>query len=224
MSPDAEHQDLGEKLLLEEYKALFQLTITIEDRILKLFSGTVALVVTFLVTVCGFLFKSENIETDVRLAYLAFGPYLVLIPSFLLLIDLRKDMARIAAYLKVFYEEKVGSPTWLTALTAYKKEPFGDSLDSVPLTYLACAVACCSLFTYALLKNGVRVPQLHFTPLLFAVAVLIPLTRKWREALPSSREYESRWREVRDSGMADVAKALDVRPKRSSTCGTRTPD
>ena len=76
--------------------------LSIEDRILKVFAGTVTVTVTLLIAVCGYLFKSGHPATTAADAYIALVPLLLLIPSFLLIVDLRKDMARIAGYLLVF--------------------------------------------------------------------------------------------------------------------------
>ncbi|MBB5331794.1 hypothetical protein [Tunturiibacter gelidoferens] len=182
--------------LKEEYKSLIALTAATEDRIMKVFAGTTALAVTILSGVCGFLFKTDRVSYGTVEAYIALTPLLLIFPAFLLMIDLRKELGRAAAYFLVFIEEADLGPLWGKRLLAFRDIHYSESLDTMPLTFWLVTLACSALFSVQLGRtpsNG----GIHYLVLFVVAASLVYCTKDWKEALDHFSNSAEIWRQVK---------------------------
>ena len=179
----------------EEYKILFEFGVRTEDRMLQVFSGTVTISVTLLSAIGGYLLKEDRPVTAAE-AYIALAPILMILPSFLLLVGMRRDMARIGAYVHVFFEEF--GILWPKHLIAFRLRGGSfESLDTIPIAYCSLVIACFGIFFCLLYRS--RIDQLpHACVLVVAGCLLVAISKRWRRAV--STHFEDcivAWREVK---------------------------
>lgn len=182
----------------EEYSKLLGAIIDNENRILSLYSGTLTISVTLLGAICGYLFRADHkalITTGQ--AYITLAPIFLLIPSLLLVIGLRKDSARMAAFILVFVEERGLGPNWGPAVLAFRDHSESESLDAIPLSYLSIVLGCGAAFGYRL-HDATGLWREDFPVGLLLIALLIPLSKRWKSAPYYLNICAEVWRAVRD--------------------------
>lgn len=143
---------------LEEYKHINNAIFDMDKRILQVFGVTIIVVASLIAAVGKVFFEqylqnSGNIKIlSCSLAYLSFLPYLILIPSFYLIIGIRVDMMRLGSYRLIFFEKKAKRSGWESRLKKLRTYSLPESLDSIPLTYWALFLGAAILFIFAVLK------------------------------------------------------------------------
>jgi hypothetical protein len=188
----------GNEFRLEEYKQVFALVVDVERRLLQVLGATVTVGVTFLTATSGFLLlHSSRRPLSVAEAYFTLFPLILLIPSFSIVLGLRLDIARFAAYIVVFYEDGNPWPRWNSSLIRFRSPRLFESNDPVPYTYWLIAAGFLGLFFYALAQSASPV-RTHIWIVFPICIVLGHIHRIWRTAL---YEYYQlcieEWRRVR---------------------------
>lgn len=172
---------------LEEYKHINDAIFDMDKRILQVFGVTIIVVASLIAAIGKIFFEhylsnSENIQSfSCYLAYLSFLPYLILIPSFYLIIGIKVDMMRLGSYRLIFFEEKAKRTGWESRLKKLRNYSLPESLDSIPLTYWALFLGSAILFVFAVLKAYGY--WLNYLVLLIPAATIGIAHYKWKRVI-----------------------------------------
>lgn len=183
-----------DKLAAEEYKQVFGFTITIEEKVIRIFLVSVAVSVSLLSATAGLIFSGKlPVEFESWAMYVLVILNMISVPAFNLILAQRIDLARAAAYQQVFYEENDTYAGWVRRLGKLRTivgSP--ESFDTVPLTYWSILIISSVIFVaYVVIKD---LPYFHLAIISIFVVMLARLNVAWSGK--TRIDYVSEWRKV----------------------------
>ena len=201
----------NDKLSEEEYKQIFGLTITIEERLMRIFLVSVAVSVSLLSATAGLIFSGKiPSEFEKWAMYIFLIPNMITMPAFNLILAQRIDLARAAAYQMVFYEESGTYAGWVRRLKVLRKNIVGpESFDTIPLTYWSILIVSAIAFiTYVLAKN---LCYFHFAILPVFAIIFVKLNISWGGK--TRINYVSEWKNVLEQETHNKAISADAKSR-----------
>ena len=171
----------------EEYKQIFTMTSQLEQRMLQIFGLSLAVSVSIFSAIAVKIVMGSN-ESDLKILdiYLLLAPMLISIPAFSLLLAHRLDLARAAAYQKVFYESKSDYAGWVTRLNEYRKHSQSEGHDPMPLAYWSVSLLSSGMFLFFMISLSFSIA--HLVVGIIPLLIMAKLQYSWSSVVKQERE------------------------------------
>lgn len=191
---------MKDKYKIEEYKQLRQDITQRDTSMTQLFLMGLIAIITLLAAISAFFFNTyvKNPSTvSIHLCYFFLAPITIIAPILSIIGSHRKDIRRMGAFIKVFYEDAGLGPTWETGHDQITELDKQEGHDFVPIALWSMLFLCIALFEYGLYIISMPSKTWHvFIPIILIIIMLAIHANYFNSKKNYFKENENIWRQI----------------------------